>query len=559
MVKAASNEEKFVSILMLPDIDLSTIRDAIDIFNGYKRKGVIIAGSWDDNYWITSDEYGHYGLDFEISDEDYQQFHESTGIEKTSFIESMKAYIVFKLGTLALASLQRVVLEIKRVAVYPIADLPDILNDFPVTHSDCVNEFFTMIHTEEHDDVLETIADAMDLVSEQYRANDASQHRMLASMDSYFKFGDVHDKFWHSDIDKDERLFYFPVYLWWNLSGILPMRPREFVLTPRNCLRKRRDGYYLTVLKDTLKGKSKKKSYKISLDYKKHTHAISKRLGDLIKWYIDETDHYDVNSLETLFITDTHYAKWDHRTPVVSRYYTYANFATCLRYFFEYIVVERYGYHIVYERESSFTADDEINYIYPGDLRHLALINIIAEGGTPLVAMALAGQDNAAVSSSYFANIDKYIECKVARQYKRLNGGSTPKYALSKAPEASMLQKPYIMLSDNGRCYSTKVREHDYSDCANAMGPEGEIGWCPSCPHFRPSGMTFHNSETLKNELKAEYESLAEIVKRVRTADGNPEDIIQEVLKLRNAEYSYEQYLLELNGGNDHGKTTENQ
>ena len=71
--------------------------------------------------------------------------------------------------------------------------------------------------------------------------------------------------------------------------------------------------------------------------------------------------------------------------------------------------------------------------------------------------------------------------------------------------------------------------------------------------------MTFHNSETLKNELKAEYESLAEIVKRVRTADGNPEDIIQEVLKLRNAEYSYEQYLLELNGGNDHGKTTENQ
>ena len=46
--------------------------------------------------------------------------------------------------------------------------------------------------------------------------------------------------------------------------------------------------------------------------------------------------------------------------------------------------------------------DHEINFIHIGDTRHIAMINLIAEGASPVTAMLLAGHDNITTSSHYF-------------------------------------------------------------------------------------------------------------------------------------------------------------
>ena len=172
------------------------------------------------------------------------------------------------------------------------------------------------------------------------------------------------------------------------------MRPREFVLTPRNCLKKSGDSWTLTIVKDKLKGSNRKVSYKISTDYERVTYSVPDKFANLISWYLEATKKYSDNELYTLFIADTHYRKWDRCIPYNSRYFTYHNLCTCLRYFFEQIVSERYGYHIVYDKSLHNLTSNDIEYIYLGDTRHLAMINIVMEGAPPMIASILAGHDN---------------------------------------------------------------------------------------------------------------------------------------------------------------------
>ena len=65
-------------------------------------------------------------------------------------------------------------------------------------------------------------------------------------------------------------------YLWWKITGVIPLRPREFLLTSRNCLCKDRDEYFLTLRRNNLKGSSSSKivKYKIEEDYFDTTYQI---------------------------------------------------------------------------------------------------------------------------------------------------------------------------------------------------------------------------------------------------------------------------------------------
>ena len=78
------------------------------------------------------------------------------------------------------------------------------------------------------------------------------------------------------------------------------------------------------------------------------------------------------------------------------------------------------------------------------------------------------------------------------------------------------------------------------------LGPAGEIGFCKNCTYHRDEGKTFQDSKDLyKNRIVQECLMLEEIVKKVRSGKGEPEDIMSVLLRLRDSDYSYQQYLLE--------------
>ena len=250
--------------------------------------------------------------------------------------------------------------------------------------------------------------------------------------------------------------------------------------------------------------------------------------------------------MDTLFTTSTHYWMWERSTPYNSRYFTYINLKTCLRYFYEIIISKRYKFHIldITDEMVKTLQENEIERLHLGDTRHIAMINMIVEGATPVVSMLLAGHDNMETSAHYFSNITTLIECKTYRQYKRqLNGKQ--QYTIS-STHFPLSTKDFTLLDDGSRCFSPKIKEKDFSDCYKVSGPAGEIGFCKNCVfHSEKDKLFVDNKEFYQNQINQEYDLLQEIVKKIRKGKGEQEEINRVLLRLKDDCYSYAQYCKE--------------
>ena len=539
------NRKKYVSILTLPGLDEVSEKEAKVLFSGYKSEKIVRAGQFEDDDWVLCDEYSNVGFHFHIDDNDFKSFGEKINMRKDEFVLYMKIYAIYRLGELALRTIQEVIYGIRRVVKNNSDELKQA---YKIQFMGRLAEFFSLLPKENREDALDGIVDDLECIEDEIRGTEAGV-RKLAAFESYFLFGDLLDKFW-KEADEEDKLFFFPVYLWWHMSGVIPMRPREFILTPRDFLRGEPGKWFIKVLKNKVKGSDRPHAYKIIRDYETATYEIPDGLAQEISWYIARTEDFGDNELSTLLRVFPHYEKWGRSQPYTSRFYTYANLSTCLRYFFEEIIHERYGYKIVFERDGSRLKEGEIHYLHLGDTRHLSMINIIAEGGTPAVAAILAGHESINMAAHYFRDITELIECNVHRKYKRLKNGEQT-YSIQMNRSAALPDDEYLEMGD-GRCYSANAMRGDYSDCMKMISRNGEIGTCDSCPFFRRRGHAFKASENLyKGRIEAECKELVTIVNKVRKMNGNEEDIIQAVLRLKNAEYSYQQYLMETMGGDE--------
>ena len=97
-----------------------------------------------------------------------------------------------------------------------------------------------------------------------------------------------------------EKLFYFPLYFWWNLTAILPLRPTEFLLTPRNCIERKSGENILTIRRTTLKGGKNITRYRINSDYKLMKYGVTDKLAAEVEWYVLKTENMSKSSLDTL-------------------------------------------------------------------------------------------------------------------------------------------------------------------------------------------------------------------------------------------------------------------
>jgi hypothetical protein len=534
----------FNTVVSFQNMDTEYISKAKDLFEEYKKHGIIIDCNFSDTKWKLSDEYSNVGIVFNINKFSYKRYYEDYfDITYEFFVDYLKTYVVLTMGNLALKSLQNLVNDIKRIIKYNPKDFNDITKNIKLTHSNRVIEFFSVLPETDNSEMIEDLIDILEEISDINNFSSKGFKRPLASFDSYFLFNDIINDYWKSEISEDERLFFYPLFLWWQISGVVPLRPREFILTPRNCIEKRDDGFYLTLRKNSIKGSDKKISYKIDTDYYTVQYKIPDNLAEEILKYLDFTKKYESTELNTLFITDTHYQKWNKKKFSNNRYFTYVNMNCVMRYFFNEIIENKYGLKITYDRTSKHLQDGFINYLYLGDTRHLALINIIAEGGNPVIAMMLAGHENIEMSAHYYSNITSLIECRTYKQYRRILKGNVT-YEISRKEKLSLNIKDFTLLDDGGKCYSEAFKNNCFSDCKKISGPEGEIGYCPNCTFYRKASLkNFLRSDNIyKRKIEDDCTHLAQVVKRVRIQKGNSEDILQAILRLQNSSYSYQQY-----------------
>lgn len=540
-------EKKYDVTIPMVNISAESIADAKKIFRSYKETGVILAGTFSDKKWLFSNEYQRLSIIFDVSEADYDHnYRKILGIEYEDFVDYLKAYICCLLGTLALTTLQNFVNEIKKIVCFPPDQLYMDEDTSNVLYR--VSEFFTLlpVQSPESDTLLEMIDAALE---DGFRRKSRTQ-RVLASFMSYFKFNDIIVNYWENETDKKLKLFYFPLFFWWSVTAIIPLRPRELIVTPRKCLQMIKGKYYLTLRRNAIKGKSKHKTYKIDSDYETYTYEIPESLGKEIQWYIDATEDMIPGELDTLIRMDTHYDKWKRCAGVNNRFFTYINLTTVLRYFYSEVIHDSYGYRIIEDPSGNDTLEsNEIEFIHLGDTRHIAMINLVLEGVSPAIVMQLAGHDNLLMAVHYYTNITKLVECRTYRQYQKSLKGTTPFNLTVSQPPVNTSE--YTPLPDNGRCYSEKVKYYDYSDCDRVLGENGELGHCPNCLFYRPGNIGFNDSSEgiYKSRIQRDTERLLEIVNLYRHSKGDYGDLLQAQMLLKDSCDSYAEFLKETRYG----------
>lgn len=548
MNSSFQSEQLFDTFLTIQELSQSNVDEARKVFLIFYEKGVFKDCSFDDNKWNGTDEYSNVGINYNVNRFCYERSYQDIfRLSYEEFVEYLKVFVAFTLGKNVLKTLQTVVNDIKRIIKTERKEFYGATANLKIATPSLCIDFFSILPNNSDNKNVEKLIDVLEFyITEDFKRG-VKKQRSLAQFDSYFLFNDILSDFWKRDISNDTRLFYYPIYLWWRITAIIPLRPKEFILTPRNCLKKEDDGYYLTLKRNRLKGGNKEVSYKISTDYYDVTYKIPEVLANEIMNYHDFTKQYEKTQIDTFFVSDPHYKKWRQKKHLNSRFLTYTNINTIIRYFFYEIIQNEYGLKTIYGRSERHLKRDEINYIHLGDTRHLALINIMAEGGTPVTAMLLAGHDNIEMSAHYYSNITNLIECRTYRQYRQISLGEVT-YQLSSLKKFPIIRENnFKKLSHGGRCFSEKFYIGDYSDCFALASKEGEIGYCPDCKFYRKSSSSFFSTDDgfYKRKIEDDCKKLEDAIHLVRIGKGDTEDIGEALLNLKSSSFSYQEYFEE--------------
>lgn len=525
------------------EFDNYVLDSAFDCFNEYVSKGIILTDDFDSNKWQMTNEYSNVGFDFNINFVQYHRYFEPIfDVPDILFQDYLKSYIVLNMDKHVLNSLQGFLRDIKRLIKETKRDILDELSNITIQHpSLCIDFISSLPYSDDY--TLTKILEQFDNLLAIQNLQKSKKQRKLAQFQSYFAFNDILTDYWSTQMTKEERLFYFPLYLWWQITAIVPLRPREFLLTQRNCLYEKDGKYFLTLRRNNLKGSDKGVSHKISDDYYQTTYQIPIKLAHSILEYLDLTKDFNATQLDTLFVTDAHYQRWNRGTGIRNRFLSYANLNTILKNFYNEIITQRYGYHVHHINPPTKLSEREINFIHIGDTRHIAMINLIAEGASPVTAMLLAGHDNISTSAHYFSNLSHFIECRSYQVYRKLTSSQTS-YEISKSQPKYTVGKAYSQLENKGRCYSPRFANGDYSDCLKVISNHAELGACSSCPFYRKAGKDYFSMDkTYKKTIDESALIVDEAVKRVRQGKGELEDIGEALLKLSTVSQSYQEYL----------------
>lgn len=298
----------------------------------------------------------------------------------------------------------------------------------------------------------------------------------------------------------EEKARYYPVLIWWKVSSVIPLRPGEVYQLPKDCICEKNGKYYIHI--ERVKNKYKRKQYSspVVKDFE-----IGKDIYSMIRDYIDYTDKIVNNKTEYLFSMQSLRitAGLKPKDSDVGKL-THVTMQTIYNHFRREIIEQEYGYHIVPLGQKKDRND--IEEIRMGDVRHLAIINLMMMGYNPLYIMELAGHHRLNTQMGYYNHVDTFATAKthVLKEimqkaennlyFKEYDSGD---YVLQK----NLLGASYYSLpsvSDGrGRCRS---RNFPY-DCVYTE--------CIFCPYFIPDrNLSREYYEVLKEENEKDLEAL---------------------------------------------------
>ena len=299
----------------------------------------------------------------------------------------------------------------------------------------------------------------------------------------------------------EEKARYYPVLIWWKISSVIPLRPGEVYQLPKNCIYEKRGKYYIHIERVKSRYKRKRYSSPIVKDFE-----IKEDVYSVIRDYIDYIDKFsDTDETEYLFSVKTlrKTAGLKSKDEDVKRI-THTTMQTIYQHFKKEIIEQKYGCHFVSlgKRKN----ENDIEEIKMGDVRHLAIINLMMMGYNPLYIMELAGHHKLNTQMGYYNHLNTFATAKshvLKEIMKRMENNMDFKdygsgdYVLQKnLLGASYYDLPSVF-DGKGRCRSKNFPD----DCVYTE--------CIFCPYFIPDrNLSKEYYDALKNENEKDLEAL---------------------------------------------------
>lgn len=335
---------EFVRHLPVQSLDKDARKAAQEKFLEYRERGIVIGGAFSDISWQVTNQLHWFTLDFAMNEPLYRNSAvQWIGCSMGCFQECMKAFLLFQLNTYSMDYIYNILKNIKSLAGMDVTEAMG----FSPNERLPLATFLKLLpgSNDLRDQVIEAIEESVWVV-------EGKRPRFMTDFSNYLRFNRELDSFWNNT-GEEEKKRYFPIYFWWKLTAILPLRCTEFLLTPRGCLSKTDGKYILSIRRTKLKKGRRLVSHIVEEDYVIETYEIPPWLYEEILSYQMKTEGDDLPELGTLLVP---------QRKVPSGYYSYIQMTNLLRNFCK---------EVMY---------DEDYPIHLGDTRHLSMINLMLSG-----------------------------------------------------------------------------------------------------------------------------------------------------------------------------------
>ncbi|KGR85701.1 hypothetical protein CD30_19100 [Ureibacillus massiliensis 4400831 = CIP 108448 = CCUG 49529] len=202
---------------------------------------------------------------------------------------------------------------------------------------------------------------------------------------------------------------FFPIILWWKITGIIPMRPKEFCLLEWDCCYEQSGNYFLKVPRS----KQEAKSYsELSVT---NIIRINKNIYDSILEYKQTVPSELIEKYLFSFRIQSRYYKIAKKTTRREDMYHQDMLHNLLICFYKEIVGWNNSdfYRFVKRNENGEINRIIRNYITLADTRHFSICNMMLQGINPLTIAKMAGHTRIGTQRNYWGHLESFVESHV--------------------------------------------------------------------------------------------------------------------------------------------------
>lgn len=367
----------------------------VEMFHELKRTGTLINDSYDDDLWIC----------FEDKDSPTRRLSFSFLEAHPQMEKTVKNYLLVKLYVqkCRLLTAAKRLLHIKHFMEDTDFVNPDNVKDYQMLigtwNGNKKREAITIKEFLEFSN-LDHAGLYYDLVKNIKKAENS--YRELPDFQGVLIFDYIVNDYWEKIRESEDRYRLFPVILWWKLTTVIPIRPIEFYNLKRNCVYEKNGRYYFKIERLKAEYGRKRVISDIVTDFE-----LNAELYFFIYDYVEYCNGID--NCKYLISPPTCDMIYRNKVLNTREKFTREKMNIYYKAFQKEIVEGQYDYKVV---RSHDTKEGELPYIYYGDTRHLAIMNMMLQGMNPIYIAQLAGHHTLDAQVGYYSHLETFTMAK---------------------------------------------------------------------------------------------------------------------------------------------------